>query len=449
MRRTATALAGMMVLSLSTAEARKSPPNAIDSLQPGEWFEVPNSQMKALDPDPSRTASYSAVEGVYAVMNDWSGGAYDSQRDRLIVWGGGHGGYAGNEIYVFDVNALAWQRLTNPSDPPATDVPYAPDGGPCSRHTYNYLQYLPAPADRFCTFGGAGFYQTGQTGTQHVDAFNFGTSAWETGKFADTPANNLIGSITAFDPVTGHLWQHGGLSSWLVEFDPLANAWTAHGDQWNGTYLDYYKTADIDPKRRKLVAVGNGEVWSWDIAATGTITGTKLTTTGATGILSSNSTGFVYDAAIDQFVAWSGGANVYTLSLDTLVWSQVTPAATNTVIPTGPNSNGTFGRFRYIPSKNAFVVVNAVDQDVFVYKLSAGGGSPSPAPPPPAPPAPAPAPGPAPSTPAPSSGSSGGSHKTCGCGSVSGQVPWVALVLGAAVLYFSRRTRNETPELDS
>ncbi len=435
MRRTAVALAGMMLLTWSSAEARKAPAaNAIDSLQPGEWYQVPNSHMKSLDPDPTRTASYSAVEGVSAVMNDWSGGAFDSQRDRLLVWGGGHGGYAGNEIYVFDLNTLAWQRVSNPSDPPAKDTAYAPDGGPCSRHTYNYLQYLPAPVDRFCTFGGAGFYQSGQTGTQHVDAFNFGSGTWETQKFADTLANNLIGSITAVDSKTGHVWQHGGLSSWLIEFDPAANTWTAHGDQWTGTYLDYYKTADIDPKRRKLVAVGNGEVWSWDIAATGSITGVKLTTTGATGILGSNSPGFVYDPSVDKFVAWKGGADVYTLDMDTLVWTQMTPAATNTVTPTGPNSNGTFGRFRYSPSKNAFVAVNAVDQDVYLYKLSAGGGSP----PPPAPPPPAPAPAPSPSSPASSPGSGGSSHHKCGCGS-TGEIGWVAGVAALGLALALRR----------
>ena len=368
---------GTLLLVSSSVDAQKAPANAIDSLQPRQWYEVPNSHLKALDPCPSRTCSYSAVEGISAVMNNWSGGAFDSQRDRLIVWGGGHGGYAGNEVYVFDLGTLQWQRLTNPSDPPGKNVAYAPDGRPTARHTYNYLQYLPAPVDRFCTFGGAGFYQSGQTGTQHVDTFNFNTSKWETQKFSDTLAYNLIGSITAFDPVTGHVWQHGGLSSWLVEFNPSTNTWTAHGDRWNGTYIDYYKTADIDPKRRKLVAVGNGEVWSWDISARGTIIGSKLTTTGATDILSSNSPGFVYDAAIDRFVAWKGGANVYTLNMDTLVWSLVTPAAGNTVTPTGPNGTGTFGRFRYSPSRNVFVAVNAVDQNVFVYKLSSGGSPPS------------------------------------------------------------------------
>ena len=52
-----------------------------------------------------------------------------------------------------------------------------------------------------------------------------------------------------------------------------------------------------------------------------------------------------------------------------------TAAAANTVTPTGASTQGTFGRFRYSPSKNVFVVVNSVDQDVYVYRLTLGSGS--------------------------------------------------------------------------
>ncbi len=375
-RRTIGAMLGFILLAWSASDARKAPANALDTLQPGHWYEVPNSRLNALDPCPARNCSWSGVEGVSAVMDDWSGGAFDTQRDRLIVWGGGHGGYAGNEIYVFDLNTLAWQRLTNPSAPPGVDVAYAPDGGPTSRHTYNYLQYLPAPVDRFCTFGGAGFYQSGQTGTRNVDAFDFAGLRWETQRFASVPAYNIIGAVTAVDPSTGRLWMHGCHSSWLSDFDPAANRWTAHGDQFSGTYLDYYKTADIDPTRRRMLAVGRNEVWSWDIGATGNIPGVPLTTIGATEILTANSPGFVYAPVLDRFVAWKGGADIYTLNMATLAWTRVAPAATNTVIPTAPNMNGTFGRFRYSPARNALVVVNGVNQNVYVYKLAAGGSPP-------------------------------------------------------------------------
>ncbi|MBN1377797.1 MAG: hypothetical protein JXA04_01025, partial [Gammaproteobacteria bacterium] len=63
------------------------------NLQPGQWYEVPNSKLQNHfpgNPPPGYT-------GPQSVMAAWSGGAYDSSRDRLIVWGGGHEDYAGNE----------------------------------------------------------------------------------------------------------------------------------------------------------------------------------------------------------------------------------------------------------------------------------------------------------------------------------------------------------------
>jgi hypothetical protein len=279
-------------------------------------------------------------------------------------------------VYAFDLGTLSWQRLSSPSDPPGKDVPYAPDGGPTSRHTYNYIQYIPPPVDRFVTVGGAAFYQSGQTGTDTVDAFNFDTASWETQKFATIQGQNLIGSITAYDPMTGHLFEHGGDQGYLNELDPATNQWTAHGDMFNGSYIDYYETADIDPIRRKMVAVGNGMVWVWDLSVSGQIPGVQVTTTGDTGILATPSPGFVYDPMIQAFVAWGGGGDVYTFDVGSLSWTKL--AASSTVVPTAPNGNGTFGRFRYSPTRNLFVLVNRIDDDVFVYKLSSGPGMPPP-----------------------------------------------------------------------
>jgi hypothetical protein len=76
----------------------------------------------------------------------------------------------------------------------------------------------------------------------------------------------------------------------------------------------------------------------------------------------------------DRLVAWIGGGDVYALDLGSRSWKKHPP--TNGVTPTTPNVNGTYGRFRYVPSKNLFILVNRVDDDVFFYKLGPGGGSP-------------------------------------------------------------------------
>jgi hypothetical protein len=347
----------------------------LDTLKPGEWYEVPNSQMRALDPCPQRTCSYSAVEGQSAVMDDWSGGAFDTSRNRLLVWGGGHGGYAGNELYAFDLASLSWSRLSNPSDPVSKDVPYAPDGQPTSRHTYDYIQYVPG-IDSFCSAGGAGFYESGQTGTAHTDCFNFGTGKWE--QHPDSPAKNeFIGAFTAVDPTDGHLWEHGcqGYST-MAEFDPAADAWISHGSMYTDQVIPSYDlTAAIQPARHLFLAVGGGASYSWDISQPGEFSGAPLTTTGDSAIVQAASPGFEWDTAAGLFVGWAGGADVLTLDPSTWAWTRVSPAATNAVTPTPTNMNGTFGRFRYSSASNVFVVVNSVDEDVFIYRLSNGSGT--------------------------------------------------------------------------
>jgi len=95
--------------------------NSLDKLKAGEWYEVTNSHLEDVDAQNDSTANpnypggapWQGVEGVAAVINDWSGGAFDTKGNRLLVWGGGHAGYAGNEIYAFNIDSLKWLRLTN------------------------------------------------------------------------------------------------------------------------------------------------------------------------------------------------------------------------------------------------------------------------------------------------------------------------------------------------
>ena len=69
-----------------------------------------------------------------------------------------------------------------------------------------------------------------------------------------------------------------------------------------------------------------------------------------------------------KFVVWSGGKDFHLYDVRTNAWS-VLAAAPNSPSPTAPAANGTYGRFRYVPSKDAFVLANSVSDDVFVFRL--------------------------------------------------------------------------------
>jgi hypothetical protein len=349
----------------------------VDSLQPGHWCMVSNSQMESVEARPPLISQslYNTIQGstqVKSVMKAWSGGSFDTTRNRLVVWGGGHADYFGNEVYAFDVSSLAWTRLTLPSAGAFDFNPEVlPDGRPASLHTYDGLEYIPPPVDRMFARGNS--FGTQSDGTIRTWFFNFDLNEWE--QKADFTAE-VLQNMGAYDPVSGLIYTQGTKS--LYSYNPGTDRWTyLQANAGNSGYRN--TTMAIDPKRRKMVSIGDGMLFAWDLT-TPTAPATALSTSGATEIVSAQAPGFVYDSVSDRFVAWNGGSPVYSLNMDTLVWTKVSAASGNAVTPTQVTaSGGTFGRFQYIPSKNAFIAVNATDENVYFYKLSAGSGGNPPA----------------------------------------------------------------------
>ena len=97
------------------------------------WLEVPNSHLY----ETCKSASMYGdgvylVQGCAGLINSWSSGLYDAERQRMVVWGGGHNDYGGNEMYAFNLKTFAWEQLTKPSRPPFDRDPLD-DGNPVSR----------------------------------------------------------------------------------------------------------------------------------------------------------------------------------------------------------------------------------------------------------------------------------------------------------------------------
>ena len=342
------------------------------TLSTGVWTEVPNSLMRSVVPPyDMRKQLYGSPQGV---IDAWSGGDYDTVRHQLVLWGGGHGDYAGNELYAFNIDTLKWSRLNDPSIPAPPDVvtpgksnpanAYYPDGKPRSRHTYGYVVYVPS-IDRFCSIGGSSFFVTGQTGTDSIDCFNFVTKAWT--KLGTSGSYGR--AMSAYDSATKTVWTMGdGNAALLSQLNPATGISTVRSGVDN--VLKYNLASmnvALDPKRRKLVLVGSGQVYWFNIGASGLLTKETVPTTGATAIVAAHVPGLLYDPISDRIIAWAGGSDLYSLNLDTKVWTRL--AATSGSIDPGPSSpNGTFGRFRYAPSKDLYVAVSSVDDSVFLFK---------------------------------------------------------------------------------
>jgi hypothetical protein len=370
--------------TLRTPSSGDSYVDPLDALLPGEWYEVPNSRLADVAPKPPPGGGTSRTA---AIMAAWSGGAYDTKRQRLVIWGGGHADYAGNEIYVFDINKLKWQRLTNPS--PTTlycgklnekagqkDLRWNGDGTPVSRHTYDGIQYIPT-IDRFWAQGGSDWCLG--PSDELTWTFDFESLQWQ--RKADAPMRAGT-PVSAYDPVTGHIFHHG--QSALMEYDPIADKWQTRS---RSVWQSGRNTAEVDPVRRRFIMIGGGKSFFYDLSGEGLLIRKKLETSGDNEIVNCDAPGLVYDPLIDKIVAWCGasriidpatkkkivstiGACVYTLNLDTFVWTKYEPHG-----PVRPPDEmksmpqGTYGRWQYIPSKDAFIGVNSVNTNVYFYKL--------------------------------------------------------------------------------
>ena len=349
---------------VKVANGAATPPanSILDQLKPGEWYEVPNSRLNAVAAPRSQFPWLGGSSGVAGVICCWCGGAFDSQRDQLYIGpGGGHMGYNGNEVYAFSLRDMKWRRLTDPN-PVVKGEATDPKTSPSAIHTYDGVEYVPPPLDRYVVVGGWSCPDTYALNPDQPDR-------WEVYPGHGT---GRTGDICGYDPVRQLLWFNTpGTDGMLSQWDPLKYRWTLRAI-YSMEHMDYNTTGDIDCKRGLFVAAGNHKVYAWPInPIPNVVAGGKIKTIGDTEILECGSPGFCSAPLLDKFVAWRGGADVYTLDMDTKLWTKHPPAATNKVIPGKPDQWGTYGRFRYVASHNVFILYNSVSQNVFFYRLTA------------------------------------------------------------------------------
>jgi hypothetical protein len=321
------------------------------------WYQIPNTMINSV------CANSSGCTGVFA----WSSGVFDTKHNRMIVWGGGHGDYSGNELYSLNLDSLTMTRLTNPA--PAQSCIEALAGGtqPNSRHTYDGLAYMEN-VDRMFVEGGFNYGGSCDLSVQRSKGtwtYDFTGKIWERKIDAPTGLGNYEGQVSAYDPVTGKVFV---AQSGYYSYDYATNTYQSLAS--SGANYDYHCTAVIDPKRRKFVVMGNGFFSVGDISNPN-LAWQNPTTTGGSAIVSSAYPGLAYDPIRDRIVAWSGGNTVYSLNMDTKVWT----ATTNTGGPGSANGTGTYKRWGYCPSKDLFVLVNGADQNAFTFRFPGSGAN--------------------------------------------------------------------------
>jgi hypothetical protein len=75
--------------------------------------------------------------------------------------------------------------------------------------------------------------------------------------------------------------------------------------------------------------------------------------------------GLAYHPPTGRIVAWHGGDPVYSLDLETKVWTPHTYHGG----PGYPSINGTYKRWSYSPALDVFVVLNNINRNAYLFRL--------------------------------------------------------------------------------
>ncbi len=174
-----------------------------------------------------------------SVVYAWSSFAWDSSRGNLIIYGGGHANYIGNEIYLWQGSDGNWTRgsvssrvenIVTAADPRTWLV--VDDAAPQSAHTYDGNVYLPNN-DMFVTLGG-GIYNTGgnyQTRDANGGLVRAGPWMWDPTKADPNKVGGTTGS--GYDPtsVGGNMWSNRAMQWTGAEPRSYSNNTSAYRDE--------------------------------------------------------------------------------------------------------------------------------------------------------------------------------------------------------------------------
>lgn len=371
-----------LVVRASAGLPTSAIPSHISSAAAGEWTSISSNTLSDVAFNYTGWGVSGFATTLQSVMNPWSGAAYDYVRNRLLVKGGGHNDYDGNEVYVFNLSTALWSRLDNPSpydedafsggaaNPNGWNGVYT-DNGPQPIHTYDVLCINPTTGK---------MYELGKSGSTCLTQIRELNPAIAT---QQTPGDTK--SWWAYRATISWPDGHSGTSAWMSD-----EAKFVIGYQDGGTFINF-RTYDpaTDTVSAQIDAVVGGD-YSGDMAlaysasrrlavvhrgsnslvllsrATNTVS--LQTVTGATLPVRC---GLEYDTVRDVFWAYTDeGADrrvLYSINPSTWVATTVSPAGAS-IGSVALDYRGIYGRFAYCEDFDVLLAVNSVTGGVYIYK---------------------------------------------------------------------------------
>ncbi|MBU2705055.1 DUF1080 domain-containing protein [Zooshikella marina] len=363
------------------------------------------------------------------IIAAWSSFAWDSQRGDLVLYGGGHANYTGNEVYRWRGTTRQWERASLPSEIIQDDFGNwravdGVDAAPSSAHTYDNTLYLPFH-DRVLTFGGAA-YNNGGMFIRQVDSTTTrptGPYLWDPGKADKDKVGGTTGShVQRMDPhpeiLGGNMWQNrdihthlmglptlpkshvegttalrssegkdvvlvnarpGGTHEYLYQYtindinDPARDSWTLLGTYWNG--VNNQGAGLFDPVLNLYVRSGRKVIGFWDLSTPGTENRDQLFYPQSLGneFNVTRDMGMDYDANRHQYLLWRGYNEVWAIIPPTTVstggWRAVKQPLWSGDAPSLGPGTGILGRWKYIKQLDVFIGLQGISAgQIWIYK---------------------------------------------------------------------------------
>ncbi len=399
------------------------------------WVRVNNNQFLDVWPPTGLLVSPSKAPNSQpwsprGIIAAWSSFAWDSRRGDLILYGGGHANYGGNELYRWRATTLKWERMSLPSDIASLgSYPWltvdGPNASPPSAHTYDNNIYLPV-ADRFLTFGGP-IYQSGDPyiiqntdGTFRVTGPYFFDPAradenkvgGKTGSHSQWKNPNLwvIGGEMwenrdvrknlpdAYFPrhfvegSTGYTQENGkdvvfvwGQMGLLFKYtindrdDPTQDYWELVG--WTPTGTQSHQGVGAYLPTHNLFVRTSRELFSyWDLSTAGPanshvdfVPNGEFVPAGGINNHALALYGMDYDAPRNRLLLWGGGGDVWALYPPPVVspndWDIEKLESSSTQTPDDDPGVGVLGKWKYVAQIDAFIALQDwYAGNIWIYK---------------------------------------------------------------------------------
>ena len=199
----------------------------IAAIDEGSWLRLNSNRFADVWPPLELRAKPTGLKPDPAkIIRAWSSFAWDCRRGDLLIYGGGHANYAGNDTYRWRASTGLWERMSLSSEivEVADGIYAAVDGvfaAPVGAHTYDNNIYLPA-IDRFLVVGGSAWnnggaylYEESPGVVRHTGPYMFDPARADPWKVGGTTGSHVQRVAPYPEIIGGMMWQNRDLYSIL------------------------------------------------------------------------------------------------------------------------------------------------------------------------------------------------------------------------------------------